>query len=309
MKRKIVAFLILGLMFLLVIIINLDMEMREGENTHSKVDIDYDKKQYVPWGVNLIGNIKGANSKVVKVAILDSGIEKAHPDLEGKVVKEFNATDPDNPSRDVLGHGTAVAGIITANDNDRGILGVTQNVEIYSVKVIKDDGKIDREHFLNGLAWAISQNVDVINLSLGFQKNFPELQKLVETAINKGIIVVAASGNAHGMNSQYPARYHKVISVGAVDKNLKPTNFTATGKVDFVAPGVDILSINRNGYSHFDGTSFSVGYITGIVAEILSRESINKNEKIVSDVKEQLEKMSSKSEINKSVGHGVPKFK
>lgn len=306
MKRKIVAFLILGLILFLVM--NLVRDMRESENTFIDEEIDYNNNQYTPWGVNLIGTISEGNSKVVKVAILDSGVNKDHPDLKGKVVKEFNATEPESPSRDKLGHGTAVAGIITANDNDFGILGVTQNVEIYSVKVIKDDGKIEREHFINGLAWAIAQEVDVINLSLGFQNDFPELQRLVELAISKGIIVVAASGNGHGMNSQYPARYQKVISVGAINKEMKPTNFTAIGKVDFVAPGVDILSLNNNGYSHFKGTSFSVGFITGVIAEIVSRENLNKNENIVSDVIKQLEKMSSKSEIDKSVGHGVPKL-
>lgn len=128
--------------------------------------------------------------KKIKVAVLDSGINKNHKDLKGKIVKEFNPIDSSIETENKLSHGTSIAGIITANNTNSEVTGVTQNVELYSVKVIKNDGKIERQGFIDGFKWAISQNVDIINLSLGFQKDFPELRELVDDAVKKELLLL-----------------------------------------------------------------------------------------------------------------------
>ncbi|MEH7730507.1 S8 family serine peptidase, partial [Bacillus safensis] len=233
--------------------------------------------------------------------VLDSGINKNHKDLKGKVVKEFNPIDSSIEFENKLSHGTSIAGIITANNTDSEVTGVTQNVELYSVKVIKNDGKIERQGFLDGFKWAISQNVDIINLSLGFQKDFPELRELVDDAVKKGIIIVAASGNTYGLNSQFPARYDNVISVGAIDSKNKVPQFSAIGKVDFFAPGVNVLSLNNKGEnSVYTGSSYSTAYITGVIADYLYKEKINKDEKSFSQVYTYLESSSTEMLDNKS---------
>lgn len=237
----------------------------------------------------------------IKVAVLDSGINKNHKDLKGKIVKEFNPIDSSIESENKLSHGTSIAGIITANNTNSEVTGVTQNVELYSVKVIKNDGKIERQGFIDGFKWAISQNVDIINLSLGFQKDFPELRELVDDAVKKGIIIVAASGNTYGLNSQFPARYDNVISVGAIDSKNRVPQFSAIGKVDFFAPGVNVLSLNnKGGNSVYTGSSYSVAYITGVIADYLYKEKINKDEKSFSQVYTYLESSSTEMLDNKS---------
>ncbi|WP_369403646.1 S8 family peptidase [Gracilibacillus boraciitolerans] len=236
-------------------------------------------------------------------------MNKNHKDLSGKVVIEYNAIQPQNSAEDILNHGTAIAGIITANDNDFGITGgVSQNVEIYSVKVINDDGKIEKQVFLDGFEWAISQNVNIINISSGFSNDFPELRALIDTAVEKGIVVVAASGNTFGLNAQFPARYDNVLSISAITEQKTSPNFAANGKVDFVAPGVEVVSLdNQGGYSINDGSSYSTAYVTGIIAEYLLNNDLKQKDDISSEVRKFLEKSSLDLETSENiVGAGIP---
>lgn len=265
-------------------------------------------QQQIPWGTELIGNnsYKKEGKRKIRIAVLDSGINSNHYDLKGKIVQEYNAT-LDEPE-DNFGHGTAIAGIITANDNDIGIVGITQNVELISVKVIDNNGKIDKQDFIKGFEWAITNDVDVINLSLGFQSDFPELRRIIQEALDKGIIIVAASGNTYGLNAQFPARYDDVISVGLVDEFKQPTKYSAIGKIDFVAPGVNILSLKNDGhYSYYNGSSYSTAFITGVISEILSNDTVVKNESIQKEVYKLLKDLSIElDDTNNKVGNGIP---
>ncbi|MFB1051685.1 S8 family serine peptidase [Paraliobacillus sp. JSM ZJ581] len=228
----------------------------------------------------------GVNSKTenknIKVAILDSGINKNHEDLEGKIVKEFSTVDGRN-NNDVFNHGTAIAGIITANDNDKGIIGLNQSVDIYDVKVLDENGKGSIEQLTKGIQWSISQGVDIINLSFGFQSDSKELKKIINEATDSGIIVVAAAGNTYGLGMDYPAQYENVISVNAIDSDLNLIDASALGDTDFVAPGKDILSTNSQGrYSLYSGTSFSTAYVTGALSSWLVKykTTINSKKKV-----------------------------
>lgn len=303
MKKVILIFISFGI-FVGVLYFSISRYSKE-ELVLNKVQKDeWDKKQHIPWGINIVGNSRSGDvDKKIKVAILDSGINKNHKDLEGKVVKEFSSIGSSFSYEDNLGHGTAIA-----NDNKFGVIGVTQSVEVYSAKVIKDDGKIDKKDFIKGLEWAITQNVDVINLSLGFQSDFPELRSLIADALNKGIILIAASGNTYGLNAQLPARYDDVISVGMINEEKESTKFSAIGKIDFVGPGENILSLNNiGGYSYNEGSSYSTAYVTGVVAEYLSRQNLTKDKSIHLKVYEYLKKASLKVNGDKNtVGYGLP---
>ncbi|MDM5283678.1 S8 family peptidase [Peribacillus frigoritolerans] len=235
-------------------------------------------EQIVPWGVNslVIAELleqKKTNERV-KVAILDSGINVNHEDLSGKIVKEFNAINPGQPIIDEFGHGTAVAGIIAANNNKIGIKGMSSNVEIYSVKILDHRGKGNIESLIKGIRWCLEQKVQVINISFGMTSDNPELRKVINKAINSGIIVVAASGNNYGLGSDFPAGYKDVISVTAVNKSYKKASFSAKGKIDFSLPGVDILTTSKDGtYAQYSGTSLATAYMTGVVALILEKHN------------------------------------
>nr|HDU9005856.1 S8 family peptidase [Bacillus cereus] len=235
------------------------------------------KEQVRSWALsNLNSEYWEHESKnKIKVAILDSGIEKQHDDLKNLVIKEYNVIEPQHPVIDVLGHGTNVAGIIAANNNKIGITGVAASlVELYDVKVLNDDGKGKIDNLVQGINWSVENNVDVLNVSFGMSSNHPELERVIEKAIQKGIIVIAAAGNNYGGKVEYPANYKDVISVTAVNHAYKAASFAArNGKIDFAAPGVNVITTTTsNGYSIENGTSLATAHVTGIVSLILANK-------------------------------------
>ncbi|MDT2045895.1 S8 family peptidase [Priestia flexa] len=225
-------------------------------------------KQQETWGFKdtiINSNIK--NKKKVKVAILDSGINKEHPDLKREVKHEFNAVNSNQTVEDKFNHGTSIAGIIAAKNNKIGIRGIVPSADIYSVKVLNDEGIGSVDNIVKGIEWSINQDVKIINLSFGMEKDSAELKRVIPKAISQGIIIVAASGNNYMKDVDYPAKYPNVISVGSIDKNHERLRFSPKGKIDVVGPGRDILSTNNHqGYSTFEGTSHSTAFVTGIIA-------------------------------------------
>ncbi|MFD2114169.1 S8 family serine peptidase [Paenibacillus yanchengensis] len=262
---------------------------------------DLNKNQLVPWGLRYQNiQFKPLSSKKIRVAIMDSGIDASHKDLEGKVLKEYNAIEDNvySTSVDVFGHGTAIAGIISAIDNDFGILGVTQNVELVSVKVLDDEGRGNIDDFVKGIKWCIENDVEIINMSFGIMRDHELLKESINEAVNNGILIVASVGNKFRNEVDYPAAYQNVISVTGIDSFEKKLSSAATGKVDFSAPGVDVLSLAPGDkYGVFTGTSYATAYITGAIANILSAREIEKNQSISSVVKEEL------VDISKDIGN------
>lgn len=256
--------------------------------------LDFTSTQYEPWGISYINSHSLKQTyKNVKIAIMDSGVDSTHRDLEGVYISHYNAIDSTNDAIDRLGHGTAMAGIITANDNGKGITGISSNVEILSIKVLDDQGKGDLSSFVSGIEWAIKQDVDVINMSFGIKRDDPLLKGAVEKAIDKGIIIIAAAGNNPGMSTQFPAAYENVISVSAIDHLENPYPYVSLGKIDYSAPGVNILTLQPNNeYRVFNGTSFATAHVTGIVANFLSSSEYVKDEKIVEHIIKDLNSIS-----------------
>ncbi|MBB6447863.1 S8 family peptidase [Bacillus benzoevorans] len=255
--------------------------------------------QLTPWGVHKINASvlwTELNKEKIKIAILDSGIDKNHKDLKGVIQGEFNAINLNEPIIDELGHGTAVAGVIAAQNNNIGLIGVSPDVYLYSVKVLDRDGNGSVEDFVKGIEWSINNDVNIINLSFGISKDNFLLEAAINKAISKGIIVVASSGNTYGGEVEYPAAYPKVISVTATEKDNDNASFTSKGKIDFSAPGVDIPILAPNDkYSINSGTSLATPYITGIVSLILrdkEKFNISSNEDIHSQVYDILQSWS-----------------
>lgn len=240
--------------------------------------------QQIPWGIKCINAEKAwkkTTGKNVKVAVIDSGIEH-HKDLYKNIKGEFNAIDPEIPAIDEQGHGTHVAGIIAAENNHTGIVGVAPNVSLYAVKVLDAYGLGYLSDVTEAIEWCINNEIDIINLSFDTKQDMPILRDSITRAIDAGIIVVSVAGNTYGGNTTYPATYDGVISVSAFDKNFNVAEFSATGKIDFCAPGVEILS------TYLNNDSFNVVAIndensnevakyeydkSGIVSAILGKDS------------------------------------
>lgn len=196
----------------------------------------------------------GFNSAVV--AVIDTGVQTTHPDLQGRVlpngwnfVQRKSSGLPYNPEdiSDDNGHGTHVFGIISAiYNNGIGIVGCSgpADVKILPVKVLNDKGQGTSFDVSEGIKYAADQGVDVINLSLGTSFSSNVLSEAVSYAQSKGCVVVAAAGNeSRRVELTYPASYLGVIAVGAVDNLKRRAYFSNYGdRLDLTAPGVAVLS-------------------------------------------------------------------
>lgn len=269
----------------LIIIILLFTIILSCSNTEFNSNNDANlKRDDDTWGYKtvLINNINDPKSqnKQIKIAILDSGINKDHPALNGRIIETYNAI---NPNEDIiddygeLGHGTAIAGILVAKEIKEGISGISPNIRLYDVKVLNKEGKSDIETVVRGIEWCIEKEVNIINISFGFEVNHEKLEKIIQKALSKDIIIVASSGNTLGLRVDYPAKYEGVISVSALNPNLQRSSISGKGKIDYAAPGVNILTTDSKGnYSKFDGTSFATAFVSGTIGTLIS----NTEEKI-----------------------------
>lgn len=235
------------------------------------------------WSENITGYDKTEYEVPVKIAILDSGINKKHSDLKKVEFIEYNAiTKKEEKVVDDYGHGTAIAGIIAAQGEK--VKGVLTNPIIYDVKVLNENGEGKIESVVEGINWSIKNEVDIINISFGFINDREDLKNAINDAVENGIIIIAAAGNTMGLSVDYPAKYDEVLSISALDENLKIDSYSAVDKIDYSAPGVNILSTDKDGsYELFSGTSFATAYATGIIASIFKQEDIKKKDKL-SDV-------------------------
>jgi subtilisin family serine protease len=223
--------------------------------------------EVIPWGVEKIiselvwENLTDIN---VKVAVLDTGIDLDHPDLN--VINGATFVRGTRSSNDDNGHGTHVAGTIGGiRGNDIGVVGVAPGVDLYAVKVLDKKGRGSSFAVANGIVWAYENDMDVINMSLGsdyYSQTIVEALSLLE---GKDIIAVAASGN-DGSFVDYPAAYPTTIAVGAVDSDNNIADFSSNGtEVDVVAPGVNILSTYKDGqYVTGSGTSMATPHVSGV---------------------------------------------
>ena len=242
----------------------------ETEITLSSETTDYGiekVKAPLAWSTNFTG-------KNVKVAILDTGIDTAHNDLAVAGGASFVA-EPNGVInyKDYHGHGTHVAGIIAAKHNGLGVKGVAPDANIYAVKVINSTGSGSVSTILQGIEWAIDNDMDIINMSLGFQEDVPVVNDTLKIAESLGIISVAAAGNDGTSNTSldnvdYPARYPSVIAVGAVDAMDNRSSFSSTGpSVEIAAPGSYIYSTHlSSNYQYKSGTSMASPYAAGVLA-------------------------------------------
>lgn len=245
------------------------------KNKTNNAYINLYNKQRFSWGVkdiNAPALWSKTTGKNVKIAVMDSGIDLKHSDLNVK--DGFNAISPNKPSGDSYTHGTAIAGIISARNNDIGIVGIAPDAKVYSVKVLDEYGEGDIIDICKGIDWCIENNIKIINMSFSILKDDTALYNSIQKAINAGIIIVASASN-NGQVVGYPASYKDVISVTAIDKDHKVNKNSPKGKIDFAAPGFNIIStLNGDKYYTYDGTSIATAHVTGIIALILEKPGL-----------------------------------
>ena len=205
----------------------------------------------------------------VIIAVLDSGIDLAHPDLAGRIGQGYDFVENDSIPQDQNGHGTHVAGIAAANaNNGYGIAGVDWKAQIMPIRVLDAYGNGSFANVAQGIIWAADHGARVINLSLGGSQYSAVLDESVQYAVQMGVILVAATGNSGSSTVLYPAAFPGVIGVGATDQNNHLAWFSNTGDgVDVVAPGVSIYGLDvGSGFRSRNGTSMSAPQVAGFAA-------------------------------------------
>ncbi|MCR4589957.1 MAG: S8 family serine peptidase [Lachnospiraceae bacterium] len=260
-----------------------------------------EKYQYYHEKIHDIKAHEIATGKNIRVAVIDSGCNPKHEDLQGKVSVNYIPSFATEKGIDTYGHGTHVCGIIAAiKNNGKGGYGVAPDVSLNSIQVTK--GKTLQ---LNDVAvavnMAIEMDVDVINMSLGGDRYNQALQNVIDNAYKKGIVCVAAAGNSNTDSLNYPAACDHVIAVGATNKNDEFASYSNYGEwVNILAPGGEVTAYNskkgtkdfiystyykkeqatasENVYGGVSGTSQATPMVAGVAALCYSvKEDFKKN--------------------------------
>ena len=232
--------------------------------------------QTLDWGVDRIDaeyvwTNSSYNGTGVNVGVLDSGGDMDHPDLTWAGGYSAINSDP-NYWEDKVGHGTHVSGIISANNNDIGVVGVAPNCNVYMVQV--GGRRLSTLDIIEGIDWVIAthhdadpnNDIQVINMSFSGPASDAEENALIE-ATNDGVLCIAASGN-DGAAVRAPALYDCVMAISASTSSDGLAYFSNTGpEIELTAPGYGILSTYKRGrYATMSGTSMACPMVVGAAA-------------------------------------------
>ena len=230
--------------------------------------------QTLPWGVDRIDAELSTHSGLgVTVCVVDTGIDKDHPDLQANLAGGRNfvakgvTVDPTKWDDD-NGHGTHVAGTVAALDNTIGVVGVAPSASLLAAKVLNRQGSGYLSDVIAGVDWCVQSGAKVVSMSLGSSSDVQAFHDAVDAAYAAGALLVAAAGNDYGGAVSYPAAYSSVVAVSATDKSDNLAAFSNVGpEVELAAPGVSVLSTWKDGgYATASGTSMSTPHVSGVAA-------------------------------------------
>ena len=242
---------------------------RQGETGKGQAAVP----QYALSKISIAPAHEMALGRGVRIAVINSAIDAAHPDLAGVVLKAFDATNRAADTSDA--HGTAVAGIIGARGAVRGVAPMAEILAVRAFAPLAKQQPIASSSviLLRAIEWSVVNGAQVLNMSFVGPRD-PAVQAMIEAAQKRNAVVVAAAGNGgSSAPPAYPAAYPGVIAVTAVDATDKRYVHANRGKyIAISAPGVDILAPADGGrHAFLSGTSFAAAHVSGIVALLLER--------------------------------------
>ena len=223
------------------------------------------------WGLTACRVPPSLRSGVgIRVATLDTGMDLRHPDFGGRPI--VSRTFVGQPVQDLHGHGTHCIGTNAGPKAPAGSTpryGIGFRSSIFVGKVLSNTGSGTQAGVLAGMNWAIANRCPVISMSLGAPIGVqPSYTQAGQAALNNGCLIVAAAGNHFPGFTGAPANSPTIMSVASLDSNLRPSSFSAQGKIEIAAPGRDVFSsvpMPRR-YAIFSGTSMATPHVAGCAA-------------------------------------------
>ncbi len=254
------------------IILNEKKPHKKHEKVNKKNRSDHE------WNVQMINADKIKKNKLkkkIKIALLDSGVDAGNDiSLAYSISLVPGEEEMTKMFMDGSGHGSSVAGLIAAEDNEEGITGINPNAEIYSIRVLDDANQAPLSRVIEGIYLAIEQKVNIINMSFGLNTYSKALEEAIRAASEKGILIVAAAGNTGDKGVQYPAAYEEVLAVGSVDKQGEVAEHSAKGEeIEIVAPGELVRTTGFLGTEMVSsGTSLAAPQVAAVASLIWERD-------------------------------------
>jgi serine protease len=213
--------------------------------------VRYLDAEVVPYGIDYVQAPQvweaGATGDGVKVCIIDTGFGAYHEDLQGLSVEGYSQVD-DQWDFDGYGHGTHVAGTITAVHNEMGVIGVSPGqVDLFIVKIFDNAGEwVPQTHASNLMAAAemcADHGAKIISMSMGGSSKAKPEKETFDALYEEGILSIAAAGNGGDDKDHFPASYSSVVSVAAIDSSYTVADFSQfNDQTELAAPGVGVLS-------------------------------------------------------------------
>jgi len=247
----------------------------------------------IPTGVQQVNAPQAwgySQGKGIRVAVVDTGIDFNHPDLHANYVGGTSFVPGAATPMDDHGHGTHCAGTIAAAVNGSDVVGVAPAASLYAVKVLDHTGSGQFSWIIAGIDWCIQNRIHVLSMSLGGSSAPTALETMCNTAWSKGVLLVAAAGNANqqtpvppaASNVGFPGKYRNVIAVSAIDSSNVIAPFSSRGpEVDLCAPGVNVLSDKLGGgTTTMSGTSMACPHVSGVAAVAWGSHRFSNNEEI-----------------------------
>lgn len=219
-----------------------------------------------------------ADVSKIRVGVLDTGCATKHPDLRDVLFNAVDCTNSPSGPEDVAGHGSWCCGAIGAATNDIGVRGIASGCQLYSIKVLGDQGWGDDRTIAAGLRLAIDFDLDVISMSLGGPNMSEEVLELLRAFVRmkpRRFIFAAAGNDGKNTRVNYPARWAETQAIAAVDKDGNLTSFSSYEPdiVACAAPGYQMLSTIPGGYGLMSGTSMAAPTAAGVGAKILAKHA------------------------------------
>lgn len=226
----------------------------------------------------------GGNTFQVEVYLIDSGLNdvdpftpgnQTHNDLQPQISDGFLEviSFSSEGSPEYNSHGSLTASLLTAPENNFGIIGLCPKAKVFLGDVDNSTGDIFQSSVAAAINDAVSRNVDIISISLGASEYTSSLENAIKNAVDSGILVFASAGNSGKAGYEYPASLDGVISVGSVNASRTLSSFnTRNEKIALFAPGEDYILPSVSSLISANGTSFSCPFAAGLAALYISRK-------------------------------------